>query len=713
MKLPGLLLAAVLSSWCVAADDVLVDDFEREAYDGWVAEGTAFGAGPARGTLPGQMEVSGHRGERLVNSFHGGDASTGRLTSRPFTLERDHLAFLIGGGGHEGTALRLKVDGQVVRSASGPNTSAGGSEALEPAGWDVRPWRGKTAVLEIIDEETGGWGHINVDHIVQTDAAPPLSDLQPREREFAISEPYLIIPIRNGARPTELVLEIEGRPVRRYSTELAPDPAQADWHAYFHLGGHEGKKAVVRASRAGEAAFAAVRQAREVPGADTRYSEKLRPQFHFSQDVGWNNDPNGMVYLDGEWHLFFQHNPVGWKWGNMTWGHAVSRDLLHWEQLPPALFPKTMLKGDTFSGGATVDVKDTAGWKTGELPPLVAFFTDTGAGESVAFSNDRGRTFTLYEGNPVVRHKGRDPKVIWYAYGEDDAPLNEEARRLGGHWVMAVYNEDEGVEKNITFLTSTNLKQWERQSRLDGFFECPELFRLPVEGTAEHRWVTFGADARYVLGEFDGRRFTPAHEGKHRVHYGNYYAAQTFENAPGGRRVQIGWAQIAMPGMPFNQTFSFPHEMTLRQTEEGVRLFARPIPEISRLHQRSHRLEDRPLQESPSLPVSGELFDIRATFEVGEAAQLGLELGGERIVYDVAARQLGEAPLSPVDGQLTLQVLLDRPMIEICGNDGRIFVTAPRREPGPLTEVRAFGDGGRLLSLEVHELKSIWPQRGR
>jgi fructan beta-fructosidase len=444
--------------------------------------------------------------------------------------------------------------------------------------------------------------------------------------------------------------------------------------------------------------MALIVQSDEIPGAADFYSEALRPQFHFSQMIGWNNDPNGMVYYDGEWHLYLQHNPYGWKWGNMHWGHAVSKDLVHWEQLPIAIYNKK--RGDwAFSGGACVDEHNTAGWQTGTEKVIVASWTSTGRGECLAYSNDRGRTFTEYEGNPVIKHGGRDPKIIWYEPGK--------------HWVLAVFDVSEEDGRAIAFYSSKDLKKWKLESKLKGYFECAELFELPVDGDKENtRWVVFAADARYAIGDFDGKTFTPQHEDKHRVHYGNYYASQLFSNSPDGRRIQIGWARIAMPGMPFNQTFSFPHRLTLRTTADGIRMFAEPVKEIETLHKKKHTVgkttlaPDRPA----NLEVSGQIFDIRASFDIGTATAIGLDIGGNRINYDVKAGKLNGADLDPVDGKVTIQVLVDRPMLEICGNRGRVYITSAREKKGDVGTVTAFADGGKaeLVSLEVNELESIW-----
>jgi fructan beta-fructosidase len=345
-----------------------------------------------------------------------------------------------------------------------------------------------------------------------------------------------------------------------------------------------------------------------------------------------------------------------------------------------------------------VDARNTAGFQSGDEKTIVAAFTDTGCGEAIAYSNDRGRTFTYYEGNPVVKHKGRDPKVIWY--------------EPGGHWVMAVYTEQDD-SRAIAFYTSPNLKDWEYQSRLDGFYECPELFELPVDGDpANTRWVVFAADAKYVLGRFDGKTFTPEHEGKHQVHWGAYYASQLFTGAPEGRHIQIGWGRINMDGMPFNQMMTFPCELALRTTDEGIRMLAAPVKEIELLHQRKHALQTVQVQpgEPVTVPTRGRLFDIRAEFEVGQASVFGLQIGDTRVTYDAAKADLMGMPLKPVEGKIRIQILVDRPSMEICGNDGRVYQTRAFRSKDEIEAIHVFAEGQpvQLNRLEIHELKSIW-----
>jgi len=228
----------------------------------------------------------------------------------------------------------------------------------------------------------------------------------------------------------------------------------------------------------------------------------------------------------------------------------------------------------------------------------------------------------------------------------------------------------------------------------------------------ETRWVVYGADAQYAVGRFDGKVFTPEHEGKHRVHYGAYFAAQTFSNPPDGRTIQIGWAKMDLPGMPFNQAFTLPHRLTLRKTANGIHMFATPIKEIARLRKKTHRARPVKLDDNShaSLDVSGELFEVRAEFEVGQARAVGVNIGGNHVMYDVDAGRLNGAPMSPVDGKVSMQVIVDRPMIEICGNDGAVYITSRREKRGDISSVEALAKGGpaRLIAMEIHELKSIW-----
>jgi len=554
----------------------------------------------------------------------------------------------------------------------------------------------------------------------RTAAAPAAAT---ESREIALTGKLLLIPIAKDQVPAvkgrergRLTVRVDVRLIHDDEVHLAQTKADTAWWGALDMGKHVGRTAVLAMSGPDERpGLGLIESSDKERHLQPLYDESLRPQFHFSQRLGWNNDVNGLVYQDGEWHLFFQYGPLTLHHADNHWGHAVSRDLLHWEELPIALYAITQAKGQCFSGSAVVDAANTAGFQCGDKPPIVAVFSDFGAGvgEALAYSNDHGRTFTYYQGNPVLKHPGNDPKVIWYKYGKRDQPLDDEARKLGGHWVMVVSDSTREFGSNTAFYTSIDLKHWTEQSHLPGYRECPDLAELPVVGEAtETRWVTFAADAQYAVGRFDGRTFTPEHEGKRRVHYGAYFASQIYNNAPGGRHIQIAWARLNLPDMPFNQTFTFPHQLSLRKTPEGIRLFAQPIAEIANLRTKSHSAATGEL--SPDAPrqvaAAGELLEVRAEFVLGQAKAVGLDIGGNRVTYDVAAGKLCGNPMTAVDGKISMHVLLDRPMIEICGNDGAVYITSGRGKRGEVSSVSAFADGGpaTLNLLEVHELKSIW-----
>lgn len=699
--------------------DVLFADFERETYDPWKAEGKAFGLGPAEGTLPRQMPVSGYKGKRLVNSFYGADGSTGKLVSPEFRIERRYVAFLIGGGGYEGkTCVNLVVDGQAVRTATGPNLKPGGSEELEPASWDVNDLAGKTARIEVIDSATGGWGHINLDHIVFTDTKPPGAIASvPQSRELLAQKRYLNFPVKNGAKVRSVKVLVEGQSVREFTIEMAE--GEADWWASLDISQWAGKTLTIDAGRIPETSrfIESIDQGDSVnkAGADL-YREALRPQIHFSPRRGWNNDPNGLVHFNGEYHLFFQFNPYGTKWGNMHWGHAVSRDLLHWEELPVALYPDAM--GPMFSGSAVVDWQNTSGFGKEGKPPLVLIYTAAGnpAVQCIAWSLD-GRTFTKYEKNPVMKNitgGNRDPKVFWH----------EPTKR----WVMTLYvgfpqpavNGKAQTKHTIHFLTSTNLKEWEVTSQTEGLYECPDFFPLAVDGKAEQTmWLLTGASSEYFLGSFDGKAFkpsTPLLKG----HLGNgFYAAQTFSDipAPDGRRIMIGWLRAGAPGMPFSQAMSIPLELRLLSTSQGPRLSFRPVAEMARLRGagvKSGPVELKPGDANPLAEVKGETLEARVEFEPSADAQLEMTVRGIRIGYDAAKQELRvneqTAPAPLRSGKQTLIVFTDRTCAEVFASDGLCYVPMmliPKSEDRGI-EVKMTRGTAKALSAQGYVLESIW-----
>lgn len=694
------------------ARDLVVADFEAETYGAWKQTGTAFGLGPARGTLPNQMSVTGFQGSGLVNSYRGGDGATGRLTSPPFKLERKYLQFLIGGGGWENqTCLRLLLDGKVVRSATGPNVVSGGSERLEQAQWDVSELLGKTVTLEVVDEATGTWGHINVDHIVQSDQRlnVPIV-LKNITRDIRLEQAFLNFPIKNGAPRKRVTLLVDGKELHGLDVELADD--KPDWWAHFDAAPHRGKLLTVKVDKLADTskALSAIDQTAQLKDAQDLYREARRPQFHFTSRRGWLNDPNGLVYYQGEYHLFYQHNPYGWNWGNMHWGHAVSKDLVHWQELPVALYPDR--HGTMYSGSAVVDWNNTAGFQTGSEPALVTIFTAAGRPftQGIAFSNDRGRTWTKYKNNPVlghIVHENRDPKVFWYA------PQQK--------WVMALYLD----RNDFALFSSRNLKEWEKLSdlKLPDDIECPELFELPVDGnTNTTRWIFYGAHGRYLVGQFDGRKFT-TESGPHLMQQGNcWYASQTFNDVPDGRRILMPWGRMLerdVPfhqGMPFNQMMGLPVELTLRNTDEGLRLRAVPVRELEVLRGKSHQISVQKISpgENPLAAVKGELLEVGTEIAVGEATGINFQIRGILVRYDVAKQELScegrIARLKPLGGKIHLRILVDRTSVDIFDNAGEVYLANGRAVAPDHHDLELAVRGGTatIQSLQVFELRSAW-----
>ena len=709
-----------------AEDDILINDFEAADYGDWKVEGEAFGEAPAKGTLGGQMHVSGFEGEGLVNTFLRGDKPTGKLTSPEFTIERNYIKFLIGGGGHKGkTCMNLLIDGEVVLSATGPNLQPGGSEFLNWENWDVKQYKGKKAVLQIIDEASGGWGHINVDQISQSNtkaekkpapAPKRRADANPHPentQEIEITGKYIIFPVSNQGQRGRTTIYVGDQLVHNLDCDFPPNKDAIDWWTYLDMSEYLGKTAKVIA-RAAPEICEMYESSDEIRHLQPLYDEALRPQFHMSQMRGWNNDPNGMCYYDGQYHFFWQCNPAGRNWANMYWGHATSPDMVHWTEQKRALrsfgddvenrHPKMAVR-NCFSGSGNVDLNNTAGWQKGDEKTMVLAFTDTGCGEALAYSNDRGKTWTYYEGNPVITHRGRDPKLMWYEPGQ--------------HWVIAVYDENPEHGRNIAIYTSKDLKEWKHESNITGYFECAEVFELPVDGDpTKTKWVIYAADAQYVLGHFDGKSFTPEHEGKHRVHWGNYYASQCFSNSPDGRVVQVGWARIDIPDMPFNQTCTVPTNLTLHTTEDGVRMFATPIKELEQLRRPNPKsIENEELTAEASiveLDVEDQLFDIPITLRQGTAAKAVLRFGENVATYDFNAQKLDEMPLKMKDGKVTFRVLVDRPMYELIGGGGACYKTSGRRDMGqPIGRISLTGEGGSLTveSLNAYEMTSTWKKK--
>ena len=429
----------------------------------------------------------------------------------------------------------------------------------------------------------------------------------------------------------------------------------------------------------------------------------MRPQFHFSAKRGWLNDPNGLVYYNGEYHLFFQHNPYGWGWGNMHWGHATSRDLVHWQEHGDVLYPDDL--GPMFSGSAVVDWHNTSGFGKDGKPPLVLIYTAAGnpTTQCLAHSTD-GRNFTKFSGNPVLKQitgGNRDPKVFWHAPSKK--------------WVMVLYVELEKVH-TVHFFTSPNLRDWTLASVTKGgadgsnyLAECPDFFELPIDGDVSPRkWVLSAANSQYSIGTFDGQTFTAETAELTDVRGLGFYAAQTYSDVPDGRRIQIGWCQAPSPGMPFNQLMSLPTELTLGTTPAGIRLHRTPVKELE-------SLRDGPNQADSLANFRAELIELRAEFEPGDAEAIEFNVCGATIVYDVKKQEIvvngHRAPAPLVDGKQRITAFVDRTVVEVFASEGLTYVPLPfiPKQDDQSVSLNVQGGKAKMTSLQVYKLKSIWP----
>jgi fructan beta-fructosidase len=448
------------------------------------------------------------------------------------------------------------------------------------------------------------------------------------------------------------------------------------------------------------------------------YCEAYRPQIHFTCQKGYLNDPNGLVYFKGEYHLFFQHNlDLEKSFGNKHWGHAVSTDLVHWEELSDAIGPTENY--GAFSGSAVVDWQNTTGLQSGQEPPLVAMYTSWGRGQCLAYSYDRGRTWKDYPGNPVLElrndtrrawmYSARDPKVFWHD------PTHQ--------WVMVLF-QNMGQKPGrgyfgTGFHGSPDLKNWTFLSHLEGLYVCPDLFPLPVDGDKENmKWVLMDW-AKYMIGHFDGTSFTPEGPLRRIDVSDNFSANQTWNDMPqsDSRRVQIAWLEGGQyPDMLFDQQMTFPCELSLQSSAEGIKLRRQPIKEIERLHHREHNWTDLRFQSGiHSLPgVSGDLFDIRAEFRADDASEFGFNIYGMPVTYNARTQLLRcqdlVTPLRSLDSTIRLQILVDKTSLEVFANEGEVVITKAVLPSSSTGSLAIFSKDGTSMAkkLNVYELNSIW-----
>ncbi|MVT11190.1 glycoside hydrolase family 32 protein [Chitinophaga tropicalis] len=449
---------------------------------------------------------------------------------------------------------------------------------------------------------------------------------------------------------------------------------------------------------------------------DTTPTPQWRPVYHFTAPKNWLNDPNGLIYLDGVYHLYYQHNPYENKWGHMSWGHATSKDLLHWKHLPIAI--PEIERADTttwiFSGSAVEDKKNTSGFGKNGKAPVVAIYTadqpkQQKESQFIAYSNDGGLTYTNYAGNPVVDvHKKdfRDPNVIWL---EDK-----------GYWLMTVALP---TEHKVQFYKSSNLKEWELLSEFGNqgdtrkIWECPSLTPLYVDGDpSKKKWLLMlssgnqdaGTGLQYFIGDFDGKTFTNANSPETQlfVDYGHtFYAAIPYNNLPAGQQMMIGWLMpFETPTYPWRGQMSIARDLALKSTQEGVRLYQQPaavirplldkLPASKKFIKQGVVVKDKLLLNAFKSNASW----IKATFTPGTGEEFGFILAGTTVGYNVKNSELfirhisGDVEKVKVQSVKSLEILLDKSSLEVFANDGEKVLTTLVFPEKNNTELAVFGN---------------------
>ena len=628
-----ILLAFGCLAWAAEEPDLLLADFEGKDYGKWTITGDAFGTGPAQGTLPGQQPVTGFLGKGLANSFHKGDKSTGTLTSPEFVLERRYLNFLIGGGHHPGeTGMELLLDDKVVRTATGMATTGADDEHLSWNTWDVDDLKGKRVRVRIFDRHTGDWGHINVDHIVQSN--------QRKRAEYA------------NESLTDAMASVQG--------------------------------AIGRVA-----------------------ADRTRPIYHVLPPALWCNDPNGPLYYKGEYHLFYQHNPFGDRWEHMHWGHVRSKDLVHWEHQPIALWPsKEKGEDHCFSGCAVVNDQ-------GQPMMIYTSIGKRAPEQWGAISEGDLSVWKKHPANPLLTEKlhgdvkiddWRDPFVF----------------KAEGKWFLVAGGHRPGGKGCIELYASEDLVKWrflgipfEGQ---EANWECPNFFPLG------DKWVLIYSPhgiVKYYTGKFDLKtyNFTPEYHGT-LDHGSAFYAPNGLEDGQ-KRRILWGWVRDFPGGRGWNGCLTIPRVLTLASDGQ---LIQQPAPELQQLRSKPAGRLDLSLKNEGKVleGITGDTLEIRAEFEPGDAKSLGIRLRrsaeGKRAVtvsydgshLDVAGTRV-PLKLSADKPNLRLHLFLDRSVLEVYAN-GTICVTRVLAAPPEDQAVEVFAKEGNasLKSLHAWQMGSIW-----
>lgn len=564
---------------------------------------------------------------------------------------------------------------------------------------------------------------------------------------------YVLFPVEESVDDATLNLLLDGKQEKTLRIRLARN--RVDYYVPFDISAYKDSKIIFdvvttqgRASVREASDDACWKNIRLSDTFDTSNTEKYRPAFHHTPLYGWMNDPNGMFYKDGVWHLYYQYNPYGSKWQNMSWGHSTSTDLVNWEHHPVAIEPNSL--GQVFSGSRVVDSDNTAGFGK---DAVIALYTSAGINQmqSLAYSTDNGETFTIYPGNPIItlESEARDPNMFW----------NDETKE----WNLLLAH---ALDHEMLIFTSPDLKEWTLQSAFGkglgaqgGVWECPDMRHLPVEGTDESKWVLIcnlnpggpfgGSAAQYFTGDFDGRKFTADTDSEGNVptkwmDYGkDHYATVSWSGAPDGRNVVIGWMSnwqyaAEVPTHQYRSANTLPRDISLFKGADG-QYYLRTVPSPELLALRDHRTvsaKGKSFGKSPvkfALPEANDgICEINLTLNARKADKVTITLAnrqGEKVdmTFDPAASTFSfdrtqsgitdfshdfpavvTAPTLRNSTSQSLRIFVDRSSIEVFDGEGNFVLTNLVFPGSPYTTLSLSADGGKasLNSLEIYSIKT-------
>lgn len=557
-----------------------------------------------------------------------------------------------------------------------------------------------------------------------------------------VTEDYLLLPIQDDA-PEGKICIVKDNEQKGTLMNVRLARERVDSYVPFELSAYKGQHISIDIQGVPANALC-WKELKMSDSFDMTNKEKFRPVYHHTPAYGWMNDPNGMFYKDGVYHLYFQWNPYGSVWANMHWGHSTSTDLMHWNFEGSAIVPDAW--GAIFSGSCVVDHNNTAGFGK---DAVIAFYTSAKASpwgdvqsQSMAYSLDNGKTFVKYEGNPILTSSEkdfRDPKVFWYAPGK--------------HWVMML-----AVGQHMEIYSSVNLKEWKKESEFGamqgahgGVWECPDLVEIPVEGTREKKWVLIcnlnpggpfgGSAAQYFVGSFDGKKFV--NESPTQTKWMDWgkdnYATVTWNNAPDGRCIALGWMsnwQYAnnVPTRQYRSANTLARDLTLYR--EGQELYLKSTPSVEVKKARGKKVSIPSFRVSEKHEIVNLFEDNQGAYEVeiliqnagaskiafcllndkGEKVSMYYDLNRKQFVMDRSesgtvdfSKDFPAVTVAPanVDKELTLRLFVDRSSIEAFGEDGKFVMTNLVFPSQPYVKMcfEADKNGYAVKTLNVYKLQ--------